>query len=418
MKKTCIYPVSLLFFLFSTAATAKWDGNWVTTIWNEMSVCHSSLGYDVAAGPIWNNDDAKRKCPAVIEKAEQQNICRNYVNNATPNIETPSESQPSNSISAKDYNLPGDAGRDNLSQLKEFLTTAKSQGKIAWFPAGTYNHSDVLVIDGMQVQGAGHATIFNATNPDKSAIKLTGSQSSIINIKTTVSAPSRSSMPDAAAILIQNAAGARVGNMFIQGASSNGVRIDNSSGAMVANNLVVGTNADGIAIMNGSTENKVTKNIVTQAADDSYSDDSYKGDQRQDEFNVFDGNVSLNNAYGRGICLAGSKKATVKNNIVSGSKWYGIYADADTDSGTMQSSEHIIQDNTVINPPSADTLPVLASPDKSPGTRVTGTKTTGSLPDLKSILGWDPGNIPDRYSFTRYQPGTGSGANNSGGNRS
>ncbi|MES2207572.1 MAG: mannan-binding lectin [Pseudomonadota bacterium] len=43
-----------------------WNGQWRTTVPNQMSVCGTVIGVDVKAGPIWNNDDAKEKCPIKI----------------------------------------------------------------------------------------------------------------------------------------------------------------------------------------------------------------------------------------------------------------------------------------------------------------------------------------------------------------
>jgi len=112
--------------------------------------------------------------------------------------------------------------------------------------------------------------------------------------------------------------------------------------------------------------------------------------------------------------LAGSKNDLVESNIVSGSRWMGIFGNSDPNSGTMQSQGHRIENNTVINNPNGPAVQATG-----PGTSVVGTKTQGAVPPLTSILGWNPGNLPDRRSFNPiYQPGTGSGANNSGGNRS
>ncbi|WP_224365609.1 glycosyl hydrolase family 28-related protein [Hyalangium versicolor] len=322
---------------------------------------------------------------------------------------------PPDAINAKDFGVVGDGKTDDQAALQKALDAAKASGKPLYLGPGNYNHSGVLTLDGVSMVGSGDKTVLTATNPDQGAVKLTGNGAALSNIKTTfASAPSRSSMPDAAAVLIQGATNASVTNMNIQGAASNGVRIDNSSGSKVTNNLVVGTNADGIALMNGASDNLVKNNVVSQAGDDSFSDDSYSSDAKQDSGNTFESNVSLDNAYGRGIVLAGSKDAKVLNNIVSGSKWVGIWGDSDPNSGTMTSSGHNISGNTVINSPNGPAVQYNMA-----GGGVSGTKTSGGLPDLASILGWDPGAIPNRTSINSvYQPGTGSGANNSGGVRS
>ena len=61
--------------IVAAAHLGKFTGVWTTVIWGEMSVVEielndpqtggSSYTMDVLAGPIWNNDDAKVKCPVV-----------------------------------------------------------------------------------------------------------------------------------------------------------------------------------------------------------------------------------------------------------------------------------------------------------------------------------------------------------------
>lgn len=43
----------------------KWNGQWSTTQQGQMSVCGTAYG-DFNAGPIWNQADAQKKCPAII----------------------------------------------------------------------------------------------------------------------------------------------------------------------------------------------------------------------------------------------------------------------------------------------------------------------------------------------------------------
>ena len=358
--------------------------------------------------------------PPVVSKAPQPTTQPSTQQPSSTQPSTPTTSSPDSPlkgamiVNIQDFGAVGDGKRDNQAAIQNAINSAKSQGKTVFVPTGVFNHSGVLTLDGVRMAGTGDgSSVLHATNPDKAAIKLTGNASMLSALKTTVVANTRSSMPDAAAVLIQQASNAMVLKMTIQGACSNGIRIDNSTKSSVVNNLVYGTNADGIALMNGAIDNTVQKNVVYQAGDDSYSDDSYRGDARQDQNNLFVGNLSMDNAYGRGITLAGSRNDIVKDNIVSGSKWMGIFAATDADSGTMESSGHLIQNNLIINNPNGP--PVYSN---GPGVTVSGTITNGNLPSPASILGWDPGKLPDRYSFNpSYRPGTGSGSNNSGGNR-
>lgn len=53
----------------------RFTGKWFTSIWGKMSVVECEIPYpqrggtsfkmDVPAGPLWNNDDAKQKCDAI-----------------------------------------------------------------------------------------------------------------------------------------------------------------------------------------------------------------------------------------------------------------------------------------------------------------------------------------------------------------
>jgi len=53
-----------------------WNGHWVTTVQGQMSVCAVQLtrpvSVDIEAGPIWNNADAARKCAAVADEFDGQ----------------------------------------------------------------------------------------------------------------------------------------------------------------------------------------------------------------------------------------------------------------------------------------------------------------------------------------------------------
>ncbi len=74
-KQRC--PEVLEGFLKSNpGCQAEWTGHWVTTVWGEMSVCNflikkpmppQGVTINVEAGPIWDNDHAKQRCPEVLE---------------------------------------------------------------------------------------------------------------------------------------------------------------------------------------------------------------------------------------------------------------------------------------------------------------------------------------------------------------
>lgn len=53
----------------AAAVHGNWNGNWTTTVPGQMSVCgvDEIQPQDVNAGPIWDNADANLKCPVVAE---------------------------------------------------------------------------------------------------------------------------------------------------------------------------------------------------------------------------------------------------------------------------------------------------------------------------------------------------------------
>jgi Mannan-binding protein len=61
----------------AVCGSTKWDGHWKTTQTGRMSVCSCSGSnssrrqpktIEVDAGPIWNNFDAQTKCPIACNK--------------------------------------------------------------------------------------------------------------------------------------------------------------------------------------------------------------------------------------------------------------------------------------------------------------------------------------------------------------
>jgi parallel beta-helix repeat protein len=257
-----------------------------------------------------------------------------------------------------------------------------------------------LSANGIAIQGAGFGTILQATNLNESAIELQGNAPSISNLKTQVVAPDRSNQPQATAIWILNATNASVKNVILQGAASNGVRLDGATYATISNNLVLGTNADGIAATNGASHNKIANNLVYQSADD----------------------AAYHIPYGRGFAAAGSTDGVFNGNTINGTTWIGIYAETDTSSNTQVTSNYTIENNVVLN---ANTTvasnyttfngnPVGGWLISGNGMVVSNNQSTGSMPTLSTVLGWDPTPyMVDRYSFNpTYVPGTGPGATN------
>jgi parallel beta-helix repeat protein len=314
--------------------------------------------------------------------------------------------RPPNSLDVTQFGAVGDGKTDNTAALQKAFDAAKASGQTVYISAGTFNHRGPLTADGVKVTGAGDKAVLNATDPNHSAVRLTGDGASLSNVKVqTLQASERSSQPDAAGVLVQNATNASVTNVTVNGAGSNGIRLDNADRATIDSNLVQSTNADGIALMNGSSNNRVTNNCVHQAGDDAFSDNSYVGDAEQDSNNTFDHNTVLDSQYGRGFALMGSRNDTVTNNTIAGVPGAGIMAGTDANSATLQGSGAQISGNQIINEFDASA----------------GRNTQLHTPEAvkKSIAGsYGLHALVDRSEInTLNAPGTGNGANNQNGQR-
>lgn len=315
-------------------------------------------------------------------------------------------------IDASKYVSPGN-GADQTAGLQAAIDEGKRTGEPVYLKAGTYNHSGQLHLDGVKLVGDGDKTVLNATSSTNSAIALTGSDASLSHVKVEVSgAVSRSSQPQDCAVLIRNASNATVSDVTTQGASANGIRLDNAQHCAVARNLVQGSNADGIALTNGSSYNDITRNVVYQARDDGISNDRYTSDAGALQSNSIDGNVVMNSQYGSGIKDAGGTDTTIANNTIIGVPGQGVFTGVDGNSGTAVSTG-VTARNNIVQHEYDETDHVHHA---TPGTP-DDVKSAIANVDLSSVLGRNAVLTDvDRYNGS-YVPGTGDGANNSGGVR-
>ena len=67
----------------------------------------------------------------------------------------PPATMPEGSLSIADFGAIADDGKDDTAAIEACMAQAKAQGKIVWFPPGTYDQQHVLVLDGVAVRGAG-----------------------------------------------------------------------------------------------------------------------------------------------------------------------------------------------------------------------------------------------------------------------
>jgi parallel beta-helix repeat protein len=324
---------------------------------------------------------------------------------------------PAGALDASKFGVSTD-NPDNTEALNKAFAAAKQSGQAVYIPEGTYQHSGVLKADGINITGAGPGTVLKATNPDQAALELSGDGGSISNLKTEVTAPNRSSQPEAAAILLRNASNATVSNVTTQGAASNGIRLDNSHDCTIENNLVQGSDADGITALNGSSGTKIKNNVVFQAGDDGISGTSYPGDAGgQVSDTTVEGNMVVGSRYGRGIAFMGTANSTIQDNTINGVPGQGVAVGSDPNSGTMANGGgNSVSGNNVVNEYDETDHPHHSTPQVPQSVY----NAAAQLKSISSILGRDVqlSELADANQYNPdYAPGTGNGSNNSGGVR-
>lgn len=327
------------------------------------------------------------------------------------NSNPPSTAPPSDSINVKDFGAKGDGSTDDQAALQKAFDQAKATGKSVWIPAGTYNHSDVIKVDGgVKVSGAGDQTVLHATNASKAAIELTGSNSALSYVKLTADSATRIPNAEASDVWINHADYAQVSHVTAVGSGANSVTVDASTHSIVDHILGVGSNADGIALLNGSQHNTIKNSIVRQAGDDSFSDDSYITDSTPTQDNQFLNNLSVDNRYGDNYKLAGATGDLLDHNVSIGGPKGGIVIIQDNDSGTRAPSGNVAQNNVAID---------LTAPDVSAFMNPGGSNNqyySKSDPAAQQYLA-EAEKTNGTYVFNQnYVAGTGPGANNRNGN--
>lgn len=74
---TLLFSAAVLYINAASAAEVQWNGQWLTTVPGQVSVCGTTAGVDIETGPIWNNVDAQSKCSNAIAEYNQAEGSKN-----------------------------------------------------------------------------------------------------------------------------------------------------------------------------------------------------------------------------------------------------------------------------------------------------------------------------------------------------
>ncbi|WP_046227201.1 right-handed parallel beta-helix repeat-containing protein [Paenibacillus dauci] len=259
------------------------------------------------------------------------------------------------SLSIVQFGAVANDGKDDYAAVNAAIAAARTQGKDVYVPAGTFQLSDIVTVNGVTLKGASkEKSILLSTNPERGSIDLTGSNPAIRNLKHEYQSvvPRGNGANDKNSITVKNATHFTVDNIVVNKASTAGIYVSGSAGGTITNNTVQNTNADGIHTTGGSHNVTVEQNIVQNVGDDtiavvSYGDDLDAAGNPEATYDVRILNNQVSDGKARGISVVGGHDVRIEANTIQRTQLAGIYI-ATEGSYNTQSVNHVtVNRNTV-----------------------------------------------------------------------
>jgi hypothetical protein len=238
----------------------------------------------------------------------------------------------------------------NDEAIRKALFAARARGAPLYFPAGTYTYDNVIDLHGISAHGDGPASILVASNPARSAIKLTGSGQYLRDLKiTSPLATARASSSSAAGVNVYNATNFLIRRVTVDKAAETGIFTTRSSRGRIESNFVANTRADGIHTTGRSHNILVTGNKVVSVGDDMIAVVSYLTDGSPcHDIQIVSNDV--HDTIGRGITAIGGDNITIQSNTISRSDGAGVMVYSDGSYGTYGTSGVKVLGNTIDHP--------------------------------------------------------------------
>lgn len=263
-------------------------------------------------------------------------------------------------VNVQEFGAKGDGVTDDQRSIVKAIAYAKSNNFTVYFPSGHYKHSDIIVLDGVQAYGDGFTSILDGTDPAHTAIKLTGNNSSIKDVrKTTSNVVKRRSNRESANILIDNADYFIVERVLSEQCAGAGILSFTGKNGKILENKIQNTLADGIHMTHGSEDISVVKNTVYNSGDDMIAVVSYVVYGSKCKRITIDDNECDTQVIGRGISVVGGDNVSITNNKIKNCYSAGIYIYSEDSYNTYGCEDISIINNIVENSGNA-TVPMAS----------------------------------------------------------
>lgn len=227
-------------------------------------------------------------------------------------------------LSITDFGAVANDGVDDLAAIEAAAAAASRRGVPLQVPRGTFEHSDLVELDGVRLVGR-RGSELRATSTSRQALVLTGSGAGVEDLRlTTVPVSQRLSTDDSARVFVRpEARDYRISGTTIEGAASAGIIAFGNHG-VIEHNHVARTLADGIHLTGGSTDVSVQHNVVRDTGDDQIAVVSYeKNGTWAKDIRITRNDVS--GGLARGITVSGGEDVTVARNSIARTGGAGIF---------------------------------------------------------------------------------------------
>ena len=249
-------------------------------------------------------------------------------------------------VDVRSFGAAGDGISDDGPAIQAAITSLTKPG-VVLLPKGIYVHSDVIRVNRDGIVLAGRQAVVLATNLDRAAIIVEGSDAVVRDLVIrSVQPQRRGERTEHAGLLLTGQRVAAINNA-VEGFIGAGIFVSGARDFVVACNRASNTKADGIHITGGATRGKVLHNSIFNSEDDGIGVVAYDIRKQASDILV-ESNQVEHIPWGRGISVVGATRVTIRRNVVASvAAAAGILVARESAWHTPGASSVLIEDNEV-----------------------------------------------------------------------
>ena len=225
-------------------------------------------------------------------------------------------------VSVVDHGAIPNDERDDQAAIQDAIDAAPA-GATVVFPAGTYQHSNVLNVPTKGVKLWGYGATLVGTDARNHAIILRGDNTEISGFTLLATPAGRLHAEEQMGISLHYSTGSTVRDNTVRGTSSAGIFVWGATNYAVRNNIVENTMSDGIHSTGGANNGIVEGNKLRNVGDDCFAVISYIGGSLTHDITIR--NNSCVGGKARGASVVGGTNVLIQGNTIEASGAAGVY---------------------------------------------------------------------------------------------